>query len=98
MFGFGYRKPYIVLGLLVQALCLLVVPLIDPGENFSLYAGLAFIMMAGMALYDTCTDGLALDITSKEDEGKIQGFMVGGRAAGMVLVSAVIGILAQYFS
>jgi len=98
LFGLGYRKPYIVLGILIQALCLLIVPLIDPGKNFSLYAGLAFLMMAGMALYDTCTDGLALDTTPKEEEGKIQGYMVGGRAAGMVIVSALIGVIAQYFS
>lgn len=96
--GFGYRKPYIILGLVIQALCLLAVTLINPGINFSAYAGLAFLMMAGMALYDTCTDGLALDTTPKEEEGKIQGFMVGGRAAGMVVVSAVIGLIAQYFS
>ncbi len=98
LLGLGYRKPYIVLGLLIQALCLLAVPLINPGKSFSLYAGLAFLMMAGMALYDTCTDGLALDTTPKEEEGKIQGFMVGGRAAGMVIVSALIGVIAQYFS
>lgn len=98
LLGLGYRKPYIVLGLLIQALCLLAVPLIDPGKSFALYAGLAFLMMAGMALYDTCTDGLALDTTPKEEEGKIQGYMVGGRAAGMVIVSALIGVIAQYFS
>lgn len=98
LLGLGYRKPYIVLGLLIQAFCLLVVAMINPGKSFSLYATLAFLMMAGMALYDTCTDGLALDTTPKEEEGKIQGYMVGGRAAGMVIVSALIGLIAQYFS
>ncbi len=98
LLGFGYRKPYIILGLVIQALCLLAVTMINPGINFFVYAGLAFLMMAGMALYDTCTDGLALDTTPKEEEGKIQGFMVGGRAAGMVVVSALIGLVAQYFS
>jgi MFS family permease len=98
LFGLGYRKPYIVLGLSIQAFCLLAVPLINPGNHFSLYAGLVFLMMSGMALYDTCTDGLALDTTPKEEEGKIQGYMVGGRAAGIVVVSAVIGVIAQYFS
>lgn len=59
---------------------------------------MAFILMTGMALYDTCTDGLALDSTPKEEEGIIQGFMVGGRAVGMVLVSAIMGLLVQRFS
>ncbi len=38
---------------------------------------IAFIMQLGMALYDTCTDGLALDTTPEEEQGTIQGFMVG---------------------
>ena len=97
-FGLGFRKPYIVLGLLIQTVCLLIVPKVDPGKNFLHYAGLAFILMTGMALYDTCTDGLALDTTPVEEEGIIQGFMVGGRAAGMVVVSAFLGVIAQNFS
>jgi PAT family beta-lactamase induction signal transducer AmpG len=55
-------------------------------------------MMAVMALYDTCTDGLALDTTPKEEEGKIQGYLVVGRAAVMVVVSVLIGVIAQYLS
>jgi len=97
-FGFGFRKPYIILGLIIQAGALLAVPLINPGTHFYLYALLAFIMMMGMALYDTCTDGLALDSTPEEEEGIIQGFMVGGRAAGMVISSALLGIIVQNFS
>ena len=95
LFNLGYRKPYIVFGLLVQAACLLVVPLINPGTHFWLFVSLAFLLQTGMALYDTCTDGLALDTTPKEEEGTIQGFMVGGRALGVVMISAVIGLVAQ---
>jgi PAT family beta-lactamase induction signal transducer AmpG len=98
LLGLGYRKPYIMIGLVVQAICLLIVPLVNPGRNFSLYAGLAFLLMTGMALYDTCTDGLALDSTPPEEEGLIQGYMVGGRAAGMVMVSAVLGLIVDRFT
>ena len=69
LFGFGFRKPYILIGLFIQAVCLLVVPFMDPGQNFFLFALLVFVRMSGMALYDTCTDGLALDSTPKEEEG-----------------------------
>jgi PAT family beta-lactamase induction signal transducer AmpG len=95
LLGRGHRKPYIILGLLVQAGCLLVVPLINPGERFALFTFLAFVLMTGMALYDTCTDGFALDTTPPEDEGTVQGIMVGGRALGVVVVSAALGLLAQ---
>ncbi len=62
------------------------------------YAGMALIIMTGMALYDTCTDDLALDTTPVEEEGIIQGFMVGGRAASMVVLSMILGVLVQKFS
>jgi PAT family beta-lactamase induction signal transducer AmpG len=98
LFKLGYRRPYIIIGLLVQAICLLVVPTINPGTHFWLFAVTAFILMTGMALYDTCTDGLALDTTPKEEEGTIQGFMVGGRALGVVIISSIIGIIVEQSS
>jgi len=94
----GFRIPYIVLGLFIQAIGLIIVPFIDPKSMFGLYGLLAFCVMTGMALYDTCTDGLALDSTSVDEAGTIQGFMVGGRAMGVVVVSSVIGVLAQLVS
>jgi len=33
-FGLGYRKPYIVIGLIIQALCLVAAPMINPGNSF----------------------------------------------------------------
>ena len=95
LFRLGYRKPYIVIGLLIQSICLFIVPAINPGTQFWLFALLAFVLQMGMALYDTCTDGLALDTTPKEEEGAIQGFMVGGRALGVVVLSATLGLLVQ---
>lgn len=93
--GWGHRKPYIVLGLIVQGVCLLAVPQINPGSQYGLYALLAFVLMLGMALYDTCTDGYALDTTAEQEQGTIQGFMVGGRALGVVAISAVLGLLVE---
>lgn len=60
LFRSGHRKPYIILGLLLQAFCLMIVPLIDPGQQFAWFAFLGFVLMTGQALYDTCTDGYAL--------------------------------------
>jgi PAT family beta-lactamase induction signal transducer AmpG len=94
----GHRKPYIIFGLLLQMVCLLIVPTINPGTHFWLFASLGFILMSGQALYDTCADGLALDTTSPDEEGTIQGIMVGGRALGVVLISATIGLIAQHGS
>jgi MFS transporter, PAT family, beta-lactamase induction signal transducer AmpG len=97
-FGLGHRKPYILLGLLIQALCLAGAPFIDPAKSYWGFVALAFILQLGMALYDTCTDGLALDTTPVQEQGTIQGFMVGGRAAGVVITASIVGWLAQEVS
>lgn len=98
LFGWGYRKPYIIFGVAVQAISLVFVPFINPGNSFGLYALLGFLMMMGMALYDTATDGLALDTTTEDEQGTIQGLMVGGRALGVALISVFFGFFANYFS
>ncbi|MDX9849003.1 MAG: MFS transporter [Anaerolineaceae bacterium] len=98
LFQMGHRKPYIMIGLMIQAVCLIIVPFIDPGKNFAMYGFIAFLVMTGMAMYDTTTDGLALDITPEEEAGRIQGIMVGGRAMGVVVLSSLIGVLAQNVS
>jgi MFS transporter, PAT family, beta-lactamase induction signal transducer AmpG len=98
LFGWGYRKPYILIGVILQIIALIIVPTINPGLNFGLYAVLGFILMSGMALYDTTTDGLALDTTPEEEQGTIQGLMVGGRALGVTLISVFFGFFANYVS
>lgn len=98
LFGAGYRKPYILIGVAVQALSLVLVPMIDPSSSFGLYALLAFFLMTGMALYDTATDGLALDTTGEDEQGTIQGLMVGGRALGVTVISVFFGFFADAIS
>jgi PAT family beta-lactamase induction signal transducer AmpG len=98
LFGHGHRVPYILIGLLVQFLCLLLVPFINPKTAYWGFVALAFVLQLGMALYDTCTDGLALDNTPVEEQGKIQAFMVGGRAIGTIVAASAVGLLAQHVS
>jgi len=94
-FGLGHRKPYIAIGLIVQFICLLIVANINPGENYWGFVALAFLLQMGMAFYDTCTDGLALDITPLSEKGTLQGFMVGGRAVGVIVAASVVGFIAE---
>jgi MFS transporter, PAT family, beta-lactamase induction signal transducer AmpG len=93
----GHRRPYIVIGLLVQFICLLLVAKINPGEHYWTYVALAFLLQLGMAFYDTCTDGLALDITPEHERGILQGFMVGGRSIGVIVAASAAGFIAQHF-
>ena len=98
LFKMGHRKPYIYIGLAVQFLCLVAVPFIDPRSAYWGFVAVAFLLQLGMALYDTCTDGLALDTTPVVEQGKIQGFMVGGRAIGTIVAASAVGLLAEHVS
>lgn len=98
LFGMGHRKPYIVIGLVIQALCLIAAPFIDPAGAYWGFVALAFVLQMAMALYDTCTDGLALDIIPEEEHGTIQSYMVGGRALGVVITASIVGLLAEHVS
>jgi PAT family beta-lactamase induction signal transducer AmpG len=98
LFKMGHRKPYIYIGLAVQFLCLVAVPFIDPRSHYWGFVAVAFMLQLGMALYDTCTDGLALDTTPVAEQGKIQGFMVGGRAIGTIVAASAVGLLAEHVS
>jgi PAT family beta-lactamase induction signal transducer AmpG len=94
----GHRKPFILIGLFIQFVCLVAVPFIDLKSGYWVFVALAFLLQMGMALYDTCTDGLALDVIPAHEKGTIQGFMVGGRALGVVVTSAAVGVLAENVS
>ena len=98
LFHMGHRKPYIMIGLIIQALCLIAAPFIDPASAYWGFVALAFVLQMAMALYDTCTDGLALDTIPEEEQGTIQSFMVGGRALGVVITASIVGLLAEYVS
>ncbi len=93
LFGFGYRKPYIVTGLVLQSAAFLLIPLIDPGKAFPLYVVAMIAASLGMSTYDTTTDGLSIDSTPAEDRGLVQGLMVGGRALGSVVTATIMGFL-----
>lgn len=98
LFGKGHRIPYIYIGLAVQFLLLIFVPFVNPKQYYWGFVAMAFFLQLGMALYDTCTDGLALDTAPEKEHGKIQAWMVGGRAVGTVVAASAVGILADKVS
>jgi len=95
LFGLGHRKPYIVLGLMLQSVAFFLFPLIHPANQFGAFVLLCILASLGMSTYDTCTDGLSIDTTPEEERGMVQGIMVGGRALSAVVIAAVIGLLSQ---
>ena len=93
--GLGHRKPYIILGLLSHALAFLLLPGLSPAEQYPLFVALCLLGALGTSTYDTCTNGLSIDTTAKEERGIVQCLMIDGRALSAVVVAAAIHILSQ---
>lgn len=93
--GMGHRKPYMLLGLLLAALAFGGAAFVSPGANFPLFSAVIVLGSFSVALFDSTTDGLAVDTTLRPEQGIVQGTMVGGRAAGFIVLSLVFGALVQ---
>jgi len=98
LIGLGHRKPYIILGLLLAAISFAGAGFVLPDQNLTLFSILILLGSFSVTLFDSTTDGLAIDTTPSDDYGKVQGIMVGGRAAGIILLSLLFGLLVQRFN
>ncbi len=96
LLGFGHRKPYIMVGLVLQSLGLLGLSWLPPANNLAQFTGLAFLAVTGLALYDTCCDGMVIDVTPAADRNRVQGMLVASRAAAAMLCTLGFGFLLEF--
>lgn len=95
LLGLGHRFPYILFGLLIQCTAFVMLPVVPLSAGGGPFFVLALCAALGMALYDTCTDGLAVEATPEHERGLIQGVMVGARAAGILCALLLGGALVE---
>lgn len=95
LFGRGHRKPYMQIGLVSTGAAFFVAYFIDPSESFGVLAAMVLTATFFMALFDTTADALAVDVVVPEDHSRVQAFMTGGRAAGLVILSLIFGLIAD---
>ncbi|MBX3022706.1 MAG: MFS transporter [Bdellovibrionales bacterium] len=91
----GSRKPYMTLGLALFAACYFTLSTLAPGESFLLFAIVTWLASLGLALFDTCADGWAVDVAEDHQQSSIQAAMVGGKSLGLILMSYAFGVLAE---
>jgi PAT family beta-lactamase induction signal transducer AmpG len=96
LLGFGRRKPYIVVGLAMQSLGLLGLSLVPPADKLAEFTGLALLAVTGLALYDTCCDGMVIDVTPPNDRERVQGMLVASRAAAAMICTLGFGFLLDF--
>lgn len=91
----GSRKPYMAVGMLIFALCYLALSQIRPQSGFLLFATLTWIASFGLAMFDTCADGWALDVTDENEQSIVQAAMVVGKSIGLITMSFLFGTMAE---
>lgn len=94
-FGYGYRVPYMIIGVLLSAVAFASAYWVNPAEQFGAMSAVILIAVSAMTLFDATADAYAVDITAPEDHGLVQSVMTGGRAAGFIILSLVFGIVAE---
>ena len=97
LFGRGHRVPYMILGVVLCSAAFFAAYFIDPSANFALLAAMVLAATFAMALFDTTADAFAIEAIPPEDYSRVQSFMTGGRAIGLITLSFVFGILAARF-
>lgn len=95
----GRRKPWILIALIFSGLVVMFLPtLVDanPSAVVEIIILVGFCSMFGLAMSDTVIDGFILDITPKNQLGRVQGATWGFRSVGIVLGGPAI-LLLMYF-
>ena len=90
-FGLGHRRPYIILGLVLQSAGLVGLGLVNPGVHLIGYSLMAFASVGGMALFDTCCDGMVIDVTPPPDRSRVQGTLMVSRFLATMICSYAFG-------
>ncbi len=90
----GRRRPWVLgaqLGLSLALLALALIP--DPLESMGLLMLLGALVNVFAASQDVAVDGMAIDLTPVQEQGRLNAFMAFGKAVGWGSSSAVCGVL-----
>lgn len=94
----GRRRPWVLgaqFGMTLSFFGLLLVE--NPAEQVGLLMILGLLINVFAATQDVAVDGMSIDVTPVNEQGRLNGFMVFGKAIGWGLTSAVAGTLLVEF-
>ena len=91
--NFGHRKPYIILGLILQGISLFGISMINPVRHLSAFTLVATMAVAGLCLYDVACDAFAVQVTPKNDRSRVQGILQATRFISTAICGLVFGFI-----
>ena len=94
----GRRRPWVMGAQFGMTLSFFSLVLIDnPVEQIGLLMMLGLLINVFAATQDVAVDGMAIDVTPVNEQGRLNGFMVFGKAIGWGTTSAVTGVMLVEF-
>ncbi len=94
----GRRRPWVIAAQLGMTLSFFSLTLVDsPAEQVGLLTMLGLFINIFAATQDVAADGMAIDVTPVNEQGRLNGFMVFGKAIGWAVTSAVTGTMLVKF-
>ena len=94
----GRRRPWVLGAQLGMTLSFFGLVLVDnPVDQIGLLMVLGVLINVFAATQDVAVDGMAIDVTPVDEQGRLNGFMVFGKAIGWGLTSAVTGTMLVNF-
>jgi PAT family beta-lactamase induction signal transducer AmpG len=94
----GRRRPWVLGAQLGMTLSFFGLTLVDnPAEQVGLLMMLGLLINVFAATQDVAVDGMAIDVTPVNEQGRLNGFMVFGKAVGWGVTSAVTGTMLVKF-
>ena len=90
----GRRRPWVLGAQLGMTLSFFSLVLVDnPADQVGLLTLLGLLINVFAATQDVAVDGMAIEVTPVDEQGRLNGFMVFGKAIGWGLTSAVAGTM-----
>jgi len=94
----GRRRPWVLGAQLGMTLSFFGLVLVDnPAEQIGLLMILGLLINVFAATQDVAVDGMSIDVTPVNEQGRLNGFMVFGKAVGWGITSAVTGTMLVVF-
>ena len=91
------RKRYIILGGIIFVSGFFIMGFFNPSQSLYLFVFGLFLSVIGFVFLDVSADAWAIEISTVNDRGKVNGSMFGGYYTGMAVGTATLGIIASNF-
>ena len=91
------RRIFVIIGSLIAIFCYILLAFIDPVDSLFLFTFVLFVSQIGQSFHDSTTDAWAIDISQKENRGKLTSSMNIGHYVGIGISAIILSYVADNY-